>query len=82
MSTVKEIQAAIKALSKAQREKLVRSLPEILPELNGDEAWKRLISDPRPRPELSRLGDRIEGQLEAEPNSIAELNDRDFERHQ
>jgi hypothetical protein len=36
MSTVAEIEAAIKALPSAERERLAEDLPSILPELNGD----------------------------------------------
>ena len=36
MSTVAEIEAAIKALPPAERERLAEDLPSILPELHGD----------------------------------------------
>ena len=63
MSTVAEIEAAIKALSPSERERLVEDLPSILPELNGDARWERIISDGRPRPALTALGDEIAAQL-------------------
>jgi len=59
MSTVQEIEAAIRALPAAEREKLLADLPGILSELNGDAIWERILSDPRPRPALTALGDRI-----------------------
>ena len=43
MSTVAEIEAAIKALPSAERERLADDLPSILPELNGDAKWQRII---------------------------------------
>jgi len=36
MSTIAEIEAAIKALPPAERERLAEDLPSILPELHGD----------------------------------------------
>ena len=67
MSTVTEIEAAIRALTPAERERLADHLPAILPELNGDAQWRRIISDPRPRPALTALGDEIAAQLKAIP---------------
>ena len=80
MSTVKEIEAAIRALPPQEREKLVKDLPAILPEMNGDAAWERIIADPRPRPALTALGDEIEAQLEANPHRFSEIQDSDFDQ--
>jgi hypothetical protein len=68
MSTVAEIEAAIKALPPAERERLAEDLPSILPELQGDLVWRRIIDDARPRPALSSLGDQIEAQFKADPS--------------
>jgi hypothetical protein len=65
MSTVQEIEAAIQSLAPKEREKLIKDLPSILPELDGDAEWERLISDPRPRPALNELGDEIEAKMKA-----------------
>src|SRR5947209_2287813 len=78
MSTVKEIEAAILALSPNERQKLVEDLPSILPELDGDAVWSRIINDPRPRPALSALGDQIEAQLKTDPNQFPKLKESDF----
>jgi hypothetical protein len=80
MSTVQEIEAAIQALPASEREKLVADLPGILPELSGDAAWERILSDPRPRPALSALGDEIAAQFKASPSRFPEIQDRDFDR--
>jgi hypothetical protein len=82
MSTVQEIEAAIKSLSATEREKLVEDLPAILPELNGDAAWERILADPRPRPALTALGDEIAAQLKANPDCFPKLQDSDFDKHQ
>ena len=79
MSTVQEIEAAIQALPATEREKLVADLPGILPELNGDAAWERILSDPRPRPALTALGDEIAAQFKANPSCFPEIQDRDFD---
>src|SRR2546427_92535 len=41
-------------------EQLISDLPKLLPELDGDAAWERLIRDGRPRPALSALLDHAE----------------------
>lgn len=63
MSTVQEIENAIRALTPTEREKLVRDLPSILPELDGDAEWKNIMEDTRPRNALTALGDEIEAQF-------------------
>ena len=81
MCTVDEIEAAIRALPQADRERLVEDLPSILPELTGDAEWKRISADPRPRPALTKLGDEIEAQFKADPQHFPEIRDNDFDRH-
>jgi hypothetical protein len=80
MSTVAEIEAAIKALPSADRERLADDLPSILPELNGDVKWQRIIHDPRPRPALMALGDEIAAQFKNNPAALSELRDADFDQ--
>ena len=80
MSTVAEIEAAIKALPPSERERLAEDLPSILPELRGDLVWQRIISDERPRPLLSALGDDIEQQFKNHPEQFHEVKDSDFEK--
>ena len=80
MSTVAEIEAAIRALPPNERERLADDLPSILPELNGDVKWQRVIADDRPRPALTALGDEIAAQLIANPAAFSELRDADFDK--
>ena len=82
MSTVAEIEAAIRALPPSERERLAEDLPSILPELRGDIVWQRIINDERPRPALSALGDRIEAQFNAHPGQFPEIRDSDFDKRQ
>ena len=80
MSTVAEIEAAIKALPAAERERLIEDLPIILPELNGDLKWQHIANDSRPRPALTALGDEIAAQLKANPATFSEMRDADFDK--
>lgn len=78
MSTVAEIEAAIKALPPGERERLAEDLPSILPELRGDLVWQHIIADARPRPGLSALGDQVEAQFKANPDRFPEIKESDF----
>ena len=79
MSTVAEIEEAIKALPPSERERLAENLPSILPELRGDLVWQRIIQDERPRSALSGLGDEIEASFKTRPEQFPEISDSDFE---
>ena len=78
MSTVAEIEAAIQALAPAERERVAEDLPSILPELNGDLKWQRIVNDPRPRPALTALSDEIAAQFKANPAALREIQDGGF----
>jgi hypothetical protein len=80
MSTVAEIEAAIKTLPPAERERLADDLPSILPELNGDLKWQRITADARPRHSLTALGDEIAAQLKANPAAFSQIRDADFDQ--
>ena len=80
MSTVQEIESAIRKLAPAERDQLVRDLPGILPELDGDVAWERLINDSRPRPALSAMVDTLDAEMGRNPNAFPEITNRDFDR--
>ena len=79
MSTVAEIEAAIKALPPAERERLADNLPSILPELDGDAKWQRINKDTRPRRALTALGDEITAALKTNPAAFSEMHDADFD---
>lgn len=81
MSTVQEITGAIQKLSPTEREKLVAELPALLPELDGDAAWERLIRDPRPRPALSALLDQAEAEFRQDSSACPEMSEAEFDRH-
>ncbi len=80
MSTVAEIEAGIKALPPDERERLADNLPSILPELNGDAQWRRIINDARPRPALTALGDEIAERMKANPAAFSDMRDTDFDQ--
>ena len=79
MTTVADIEAAIKALRPVEREKLAEDLPSILPELRGDLVWQRIIDDERSRPALSALGDEIEAGFKRDPDQFPPIDKTDFE---
>ncbi len=81
MSTAQEIETAIRALSPEERDKLVKELPILLPELNGDAAWEKITRDPRPRPALTALIDEIEAEYRRNPEAFPEIQEIDFDRH-
>jgi hypothetical protein len=81
VSTVQEIKIAIQNLSPADREKLIAELPTLLPELDGDAAWERIIRDARPRPTLSTLLDETEAEYRRNPTAFAETSESEFDRH-
>jgi hypothetical protein len=80
MSTVQEIKTAIQNLSAAEREELIAEMPALLPELESDAAWERIIRDPRPRPALSALADQIEAGLQRNSEAFPEITAAQFER--
>jgi len=67
MITAQEIEAAIRSLSPVEREKLIKDLPVLLPELDGDMAWNQIIGDTRTRPELSAFLDQVEADYKRNP---------------
>jgi len=81
MHTADEIEVAIRMLSPVEREKLIKDLPVLLPELDGDMAWNRIIGDPRTRPGLSALLDQVEAEHKMNPAAFAEIKDKDFDLH-
>jgi hypothetical protein len=78
MSTAREVEEAICTLPSSERDKLLRRIPALFPELVGDTEWERLLKDERARPELSRLLDETEEQLRSDPNSLPRVKASDF----
>ena len=81
MSTVEEIEAAIRSLTAGERGKLLRDLPDLFPELDGDMAWQNILHDARPRPAFSELIDRIESEYRCDAAVFPELQENDFDSH-
>jgi hypothetical protein len=78
VSTAREIEEAIRTLPTSERNKLLRHIPALFPELAGDTEWERIIHDERPRPELSRLLDETEEQLRRNPNAFSPMKTSDL----
>jgi hypothetical protein len=79
MSTAHEIEDAIRTLSPAEREKLIKDLPVLLPELDGDLAWNRIIGDARSRPGFTALLDQVEAEYKKKPAAFPKIKDKDFD---
>jgi hypothetical protein len=80
MSTVEQIEAAIRALPARERDRLARDLPALLPELDGDATWERIIRDGRPRPAFSQMLDEVESAVAEDPCHFPETTDEEFAR--
>ena len=78
VSTAREIEEAIRSLPVSERDKLLRDLPDLFPELSGDIQWERIIHDERPRPALTKILDEIEDTFRREPAHFPEVVDSDF----
>jgi hypothetical protein len=78
MSNAREIEEAIRMLPAAERDKLLRHIPTLFPELAGDAEWDRIVQDQRPRPDLSRLLDETEEQLRRDPSALPKIKASDF----
>jgi len=81
MSSLQEIERAISALSPADRARLVKDLPTLLPELDGDAAWERIIRNPAPSAKLSALVDAVDAEYGKNPNVFPEIKESDFDRN-
>ena len=76
---LKEIKLAIGALSPDDRAKLVKDLPALLPELECDLAWNKILQDPTPNPALSALVDAVDAQYRQSPEAFPEIKESDFD---
>ena len=80
MSSLQEIESAIRDLSAPDRARLIHDLPGLLPELDGDNLWKLIASEARPRPKLEALMDQVDAQYRRDPDSFAVMRDADFKK--
>ena len=78
MSTAQEIEKAILSLSRAERDKLLKHIPELFPEFAGDSEWNRIIQDERPRAKLTSLLNQYEADLSATPDAFPRIAETDF----
>jgi hypothetical protein len=81
MSKVEAIEAAISELSSEERLQLAVDLPRVLPEIDGDGAWEKIIRSPVKRESFSKFVDEIEAQYKAGTLQVTEMTDEEFKRH-
>ena len=81
MNSLQEIELAISGLSTEDRAKLVRDLPTLLPEWEGDLAWQRILRDPTPSSGLAALVDEVDAQFRRDPETFPEIKEADFKRN-
>jgi hypothetical protein len=78
MSTAQEIEQAIRSLSSSERDKLLRDLPRILPELSEHSEWDRIIQDETPRGALTELLNETEADYARDPHKFPPMNATDL----
>jgi hypothetical protein len=79
VSTAQEIENAIRSLSAAEREKLIKHIPQLFPEFAGDSEWERITHDARPRTDLTELLNRYEKDLARDPDAFPKVAEGDFD---
>jgi hypothetical protein len=78
MSTTQEIEQAIRSLSSSERNKLLRDLPKILPELSEHAVWDLIIQDETPRGALSDLLNETEADYACDPHKFPPMTATDL----
>lgn len=79
MSTAQEIEQAIRSLASDERNKLLRDLPSIFPELGGDAEWDRIIQDETSRAELTKLLNEVEAEYGRDASKLPPMTPKDFD---
>jgi hypothetical protein len=59
----------------------VRELPKLLPELDGDAAWEKIIQDPAPNSKLTAFVDAVDAEYGKNPNAFPEIKETDFDHN-
>jgi hypothetical protein len=80
MSTVQQIEAAIRSLAPAEREELIKDLPGLLPELDGDAAWEQITRDSRPRAGFTALLNEVQTEYQKDPKIFPVIKESDFDQ--
>jgi hypothetical protein len=78
MSTAQEIEKAIRSLSTSERDKLLRDLPRILPELGEDAEWDRIMQEETPRGALTELLNETEADYARDSHKLSPMTATDL----
>jgi hypothetical protein len=73
MNSLENVKRAIATLSPEERAELIEELPALLPELEGDLAWSRIVRDPAPSPALSALVDVVDAEYLRTPGQFLRI---------
>lgn len=79
---MEEIEEAIRKLTPAERAQLADSLSKLVPELDGDAEWDRIINDSTPSPKLTKFLDEIDARFREDPAQFRELTDEEFDKYE
>ena len=82
MNTVEEIEHAIRSLSLGERARLAHSLPALVPELDGDGSWERIVRDASKRDALSAELDELDAELTRDAAKFPIMRAGDFKQAQ
>ena len=63
------------------RARLAKSLPRLVPEIDGDALWATIIHDPAPRPTLTEFGNRLDAAMLENPDQFSEMTEEEFDKH-
>ena len=80
MTTVEEIEHAIRALSPGERTRLANSLPALIPELDGDVLWERIGRESAKRAALSATLDELDAKFARDPGQFHLMQAADFDQ--
>lgn len=78
VTPLQEVENAIRTLSPRDREKLIYDLPSLIPELDGDTLWNRILQNSTSRPPLTSLLNEADAEYRKRPESFPKLKESDF----
>lgn len=75
VKSLQEIEEAIAKLPSEARRQLVQDMPALCPDLFPADGWEAILRDPKPRPGLSSLLDRLDSEYQKDPKQFLAMNE-------